>query len=302
MANTRLSMRKIEEVLRLHCAGGRSNREIAQAVRVSPTTVADYLRRARRAGLTWPLADGTTERTVETALFPPTPASGVKRPEPDWAAVHRQLGRSGVTLDLLWQEYRERHPEGYQYSAFCLATTGPSPRPCPSPCARAMRRANACSWQLRRPDRGGRRSHHRGGASGPKSSWPCSGRRTTPSSKRPGPRGWRTGLVRTCAAWSSSARFPVGWCRTTSRPGCPPPTAMDRTSTPATPTWRPTTGWRSSRPGRPSRATRRRHHTVSCGVDGKVIRCGSRGVLHPWPLTTVSPAARGANRQRWPFP
>ena len=120
MANTRLSMRKIEEVLRLHCAGGRSNREIAQAVRVSPTTVADYLRRARRAGLTWPLADGTTERAVETALFPPTPASRVKRPEPDWAAVHRQLGRSGVTLDLLWQEYRERHPEGYQYSAFCL--------------------------------------------------------------------------------------------------------------------------------------------------------------------------------------
>ena len=33
--------------------------------------------------------------------------------------AHRQLGRSGVTLDLLWQEYREQHPDGYQYSAFC---------------------------------------------------------------------------------------------------------------------------------------------------------------------------------------
>ncbi len=120
MANTRLSMRKIEEVLRLHHGGGRSNREIAQAVRVSPTTVADYLRRARRAGLTWPWADGTTERAVETALFPPAPASPIKRPESDWAAVHHQLGRSGVTLELLWQEYRERHPEGYPYSAFCL--------------------------------------------------------------------------------------------------------------------------------------------------------------------------------------
>jgi transposase len=120
MANTRLSMRKIEEVLRLHHASGRSNREIAQAVRVSPTTVADYLRRARRAGLTWPLADGATERAVETVLFPPAPASRIKRPEPDWAAVHRQVGRSGVTLELLWQEYRERHPDGYQYSAFCL--------------------------------------------------------------------------------------------------------------------------------------------------------------------------------------
>jgi transposase len=113
-------MRKIEEVLRLHDAGGRSNREIAQTVRVSPTTVADYLRRARQAGLSWPLAEGLTERAVDLALFPPTAASRVKRPEPDWAAVHRQLGRSGVTLDLLWQEYREQHPDGYQYSAFCL--------------------------------------------------------------------------------------------------------------------------------------------------------------------------------------
>jgi transposase len=113
-------MRKIEEVLRLHHACRRSNREIAQAVRVSPTTVADYLRRARQAGLSWPLAEGLTERAMDLALFPPTAASRVKRPEPDWAAVHRQLGRSGVTLDLLWQEYRERHPDGYQYSAFCL--------------------------------------------------------------------------------------------------------------------------------------------------------------------------------------
>lgn len=113
-------MRKIEEVLRLHYAGNRSNREIAQAVRVSPTTVADYLRRARQAGLSWPLAEGLTERAVDAALFPPTAASRVKRPEPDWAVVHRQLGRSGVTLELLWQEYRERYPDGYQYSAFCL--------------------------------------------------------------------------------------------------------------------------------------------------------------------------------------
>jgi transposase len=112
-------MRKIEEVLRLHHACGRSNREVARAVGVSPSTVADYLRRARLAGLTWPLEDGLSERAVEATLFPVQPASGVKRPEPEWAAVHRQLGRCGVTLDLLWQEYRELRADGYQYSAFC---------------------------------------------------------------------------------------------------------------------------------------------------------------------------------------
>ena len=112
-------MRKIEEVLRLHGACGRSNREIARAVRASPTTVSEYLRRAHVAGLSWPLAPGMSAGALEAALFPPHASSRVKRPEPDWAAVHRQVGRSGVTLDLLWQEYRETHPEGYQYSTFC---------------------------------------------------------------------------------------------------------------------------------------------------------------------------------------
>jgi len=112
-------MRKIHEVLRLHHECGRSNRDIARAVGASPTTVADYVRRARLAGLVWPLDEALTQPALEAVLFPPRPGSGVRRPEADWAAVHRQLGRSGVTLDLLWQEYRETYPEGYQYSAFC---------------------------------------------------------------------------------------------------------------------------------------------------------------------------------------
>lgn len=112
-------MRKIEEVLRLHHDGQRSHREIARAVSTSPTTVGEYLRRARLAGIAWPLPDGMTELALEAALFPVPAASGVKRPEPDWATIHREMGRKGVTLALLWQEYREQHPEGYQYSAFC---------------------------------------------------------------------------------------------------------------------------------------------------------------------------------------
>ncbi len=113
-------MRKIEEVLRLHFACDRSNREIATAVRIARSTVSDYLRRAKLAGLGWPLPEGMTERSIEAALFPTLAPSRVSRPEPDWAVVHRELGRKGVTLDLLWQEYREQSPDGYQYSAFCL--------------------------------------------------------------------------------------------------------------------------------------------------------------------------------------
>ncbi len=112
-------MRKIEEVLRLHFAHARSNREIAVAVNIGRATVSDYLRRAKLASLSWPLPAGMTESDLEALLFPPAPAAKARRPEPNWAAIHREAGRKGMTLDLLWHEYREQYPDGYQYSAFC---------------------------------------------------------------------------------------------------------------------------------------------------------------------------------------
>jgi transposase len=112
-------MRKIEEVLRLHFECGRSNRQIAAAVSIARSTVSDYLRRAQATEIRWPLPLGMTELALEAQLFPALPASTVKRPAPNWATVHRELGRKGVTLNLLWQEYRELYPDGYQYSAFC---------------------------------------------------------------------------------------------------------------------------------------------------------------------------------------
>lgn len=71
MANNRLSMRKITETLRLHHECGRSNREISRAIGASPTTVCDYLRRAKAAGLGYPLPDGMGDLALELRLFPP---------------------------------------------------------------------------------------------------------------------------------------------------------------------------------------------------------------------------------------
>lgn len=119
MAYSRLSMRKIFEVLRLSVEGGRSHREIARAINSSPTTVGEILRRAKLAGLSYPLPAGMSEAGVEAHLYPPTAPSKTLRPEPDWPAVQRELRRKGVTLDLLWQEYKSEHPDGYQYSRFC---------------------------------------------------------------------------------------------------------------------------------------------------------------------------------------
>ena len=119
MANNRLSMRKITEALRLHFEHDRTNREIAQAIGTSPTTVGQYLRRAREAGFAYPLPEGLDDAAIETRLFPPVVSADVVRFEPDWAWVHREMRRKSVTLDLLWQEYKAEHPDGYRYSWFC---------------------------------------------------------------------------------------------------------------------------------------------------------------------------------------
>jgi transposase len=116
----RLSMRKIKEVLRLKWDGGLSHRAIAASCAVAASTVLEYVRRAERAGLSWPLPEGLTEAELEARLFPPPPAgSAGERPLPEWAQVHKERRRKGVTLFLLWQEYKEVHPDGYQYSQFC---------------------------------------------------------------------------------------------------------------------------------------------------------------------------------------
>ena len=119
MANTRLSMRKIVDVLRLSHEGGLSHREIARVAKSSPTTVGEILRRAKLVGVIWPLPAGVSERGLEAQLYPPVAPSNQLRPEPDWPGVHRELRRKGVTLDLLWQEYKAEHPSGYHYSGFC---------------------------------------------------------------------------------------------------------------------------------------------------------------------------------------
>ena len=120
MASKRLSMRKIQRVLRLFFEAGLSIRAIARSVQASPSTVGDYIRRANTAGLSWPLPEALDERALEAQLFPVAPVEpGVERAIPDWARVHTERRRKGVTLALLWQEYKAEHPEGLQYSQFC---------------------------------------------------------------------------------------------------------------------------------------------------------------------------------------
>jgi transposase len=116
----RLSMRKITEVLRLRFDHQMSNRQIAKSCSLSHSTVRDYLDRARLAGLSWPLDPVLDNATLENMLFPEKalpPSSERKMPSMDY--LFKELKRKGVTLQLLWYEYKQANPEGYQYSQFC---------------------------------------------------------------------------------------------------------------------------------------------------------------------------------------
>ena len=120
MPAKRLSMRKIKDVLRLCWGQGVSKRQVARSCGISRPTVRAYLRRAEAAGLCWPLPAELDDGALERVLFPLSPAAPeTARGAPDWSEVHRELKRPGVTLLLLWQEYRQAHPHGYQYTWFC---------------------------------------------------------------------------------------------------------------------------------------------------------------------------------------
>lgn len=115
-----LSMRKIREILRLKHECHLSNRAIGRSLRIAHSTVAECLRRFREAGLGWPLPEGLDDDHLSALLYPPPPAPSTRvLPEPNWAHVHQELRRKGVTLQLLWEEYHKAHPEGFRYSRFC---------------------------------------------------------------------------------------------------------------------------------------------------------------------------------------
>jgi transposase len=113
-------MREICEYLRLRFEAGLSARQIAASLQVSRSSVGEYARRFAAAGLRWPLPEALSDRELERRLFPRPPAVPADtRVVPDWAVVHQELRRPGVTLMLLWEEYRAAHPEGFGYSWFC---------------------------------------------------------------------------------------------------------------------------------------------------------------------------------------
>lgn len=120
MARRPMSMRKAREILRLKHELGLTNRQIGASLHLSHVSVGKYLQRAKAAGVGWPLSpeiDDVHLRDLLRASQPPV--EDATRPLPAMTQVYQEMRRPGVTLQLLWEEYRKEHPDGYAYTQFC---------------------------------------------------------------------------------------------------------------------------------------------------------------------------------------
>ena len=116
-----LSMRFVREMLRLHHEARLSQRQIARALQLSQGVVSKYLAAARGQGVSWPLPPDEDDAALQARLFPAPPVIPPSRfVEPEWGTVHTELPSKGMTLQLLWEEYREGQAgRTYSYSQFC---------------------------------------------------------------------------------------------------------------------------------------------------------------------------------------
>ena len=117
----RTIVKDIRSILRLTHEQGLSAREVAARLKLSKTTVATYLNRAREAGLNcWPLPKGRDdETTLKQVVFQRVGRPSRDITEHDWPKMAAEMKRRGVTLRFLWEEYRAAHPYGYGYTWFC---------------------------------------------------------------------------------------------------------------------------------------------------------------------------------------
>ena len=121
MSGKRITMRKIRDILRLRHEGGLSIRQIKAGTKVSIGAIQKLLTRAKTLGLGWPLDPDLTDTELAGLFYPRADTRVSNRFEvPDWAVMHQELKRKGMTLQLLWEEYTEQYPNRcYSYSQFC---------------------------------------------------------------------------------------------------------------------------------------------------------------------------------------
>ncbi len=200
MPAERVPMRDAREIIRLKFSARVATREIARRLGMAPSTVRETLRRLAMAGLAWPLPEGLSDAELEAKLYALRGSKLGHRlhAEPDWPAVHRELKRKHVTLQIVWDEYIAAHPGGYSYSRFCELFRGFEKTLSPT-----MRQSHAAGERLFVDYAGDGVpvlvDARTGELRKAQNSWRCSAHQASPSRTRAGRRRCRTGAMPMCA-------------------------------------------------------------------------------------------------------
>src|SRR5262245_11147538 len=120
MPTPRITMRQLRQTLRLHLEARLSLRECARVLGISKTTVGAIVSMARVAGVDWAVAQSLNDDELEARVYRPAVPRSSRHLEPDFAHIHQELRRPGVTLQLLWEEYQRDNPLAYKYTAYCV--------------------------------------------------------------------------------------------------------------------------------------------------------------------------------------
>jgi len=114
-----LTSSKVREILRLGLKYQLGDREISRSCGVSHVTVWAYLKQVKESGLSWTDVALLGETQILKLVRGAHPSKTNRPiPEPDWEYIHKELRKKGVTLQLLWEEYKEQYPDGYQSTQF----------------------------------------------------------------------------------------------------------------------------------------------------------------------------------------
>ena len=250
MPAQRLSMRQVREVLRLKWACGLSDRKIAQSLRISRPTVAEYVRRAQATGLAWPLPDALDDVALERRLFPTTAHTPTaRRPIPDWARVHRSSNARVSPWSSCGKNTRPAPPMASSTAQFVRRIASGRASSIWS-CGRATGRArHSLSTTPARRCRSSMPSQVKSAKR--RSSSPSWGPPTIPLSKRPGGRVCPIGSGPMSAPLRRLVGCPRSWSRIISRLPSAGPIAMNLPSTAPMPNSRSTMEWPSSLPAPP---------------------------------------------------
>lgn len=112
-------MHTAREILRLMLLYNMKDRQIARSCRISHVTVGHYRQQVILSKLSFEQLEQMNDDELAIVL---KSKRGRKqqdnRPQPDLSLIHQELKKKGVTLQLLWEEYKEKHPDGYERSQF----------------------------------------------------------------------------------------------------------------------------------------------------------------------------------------